>query len=160
MTMRTVRALAASVALIGVPHAFVGAQPPSLAGEWELSEAKSHLGLLHGQFPTQGLLKVEQTSTSVKVTADAMTPAGRATHGMAEYALTGKATPTRGPQGMTLLNTGRFVGAVLETETTIVGGAAPVTRKARWTVAPDGRTLTVDQSIGLLKYKLVYDRTR
>ena len=159
--MQILKRTLAVVAAVTLTAGAVQAQAPNFAGQWELNAAKSDFGQMAGQAPTKITMTVEQTATTVKVAQAMATPQGDM-NTSTEYGLDGKQTSSPGPQGMTMLSTAKFDGPVLAIESKMSREGMDMTRITRWTLAPDGKSLTVDQNLvtpmGPFAMKLVFDK--
>jgi len=153
------RTLAAAAAL--TIAATAQAQAPNFAGQWELNATKSDFGPMAAQAPSKIAMTVTQTATSVKVAQAMTTPQGDL-NSTSEYTLDGKQTTSTGPDGSPVLNSAKLDGPVLAIETKMSRQGMDITRVSRWTLAPDGKSITVDQNLatpmGAMSMKIVFDK--
>jgi len=156
-----VRRTLAAAAVITVSAAAASAQPktPDFSGQWELNTGKSDLGPAAGMI-TKITFTVAQTPANIKFTQAVSTVQGDQTSSQ-DYTLDGKETEGAGPGGMTIVRSAKFAG-----DTIVILGkmkdAADQGQTSRWTLAPDGKTMLIQQQIsspmGAMSMKLVFDK--
>ena len=141
------------------PAAPAAAATPSFAGTWEINAAKSDFG----QFPAPGKLTmtVEQSATALKSTQAMSTPNGDVNTTL-DLALDGKETTGTGFGGMATKNVAKLDGGALVVNTKMQGQGGEMTQTSKWTLSPDGKVLTVAQSLtgpmGAINFTLVLDK--
>jgi hypothetical protein len=151
-------ALAAT--LITVAAATAGAQSlPNYAGTWEMNPAKSNFG----QFPApaKNVMVIEQTATTIKVAQTVAGPNGDITLNQ-EYSLEGKTTTGSGYGGATTSTIATFDASGLATKTKVSTPQGEMSQTSKWTLAPDGKTLSIDQGMtspmGELSFHVVFEK--
>jgi hypothetical protein len=139
--------------------AAVASAAPSFAGTWEINAAKSDFG----QFPAPSKLTmtVEQSPTALKSKQVMSTPNGDFDTTL-DLALDGKETTGTGFGGMTTKNVAKLDAGALVVNTKLQAQGAEMTQTSRWTLSPDGKMLTVAQSMtgpmGAINFTLVLDK--
>lgn len=181
--VRAARRAIALAVLLGASVATAGAQTPAkpsapaaaakpaatapsgpaaaFAGTWEMVPARSDFGPAAAQAPSKITLTVEPSETKVRFT-QAMTGAAGSRSQSKEYALDGTPTREDAPGGITATSTAKMDGAAFLVQTQLSVGEQEATQTSRWTLAPDGKELTVDQQIatamGPMVMKIVFVR--
>jgi hypothetical protein len=119
-------------------------QAPNLSGTWELDVAKSSFGMMPG--PSKATLVIAHKEPELKVTSTQTTPGGDRT-ATNSYTTDGKAAKNVGAMGNEVTSTLKWDGAVLTNASTTQVQGNDVSITERWTVAPDGRTLTINRTV-------------
>ena len=106
-------------------------------------------------------MTVEQTDTTFAFTQTVLTPGGERSARQA-YTLDGREQAQAAPEGVTVTGSARAADGAITVAATIVRGGTPTRQTSRWTLSPDGRTMTLDQDVetpnGPRRLKLVFDR--
>jgi len=132
---------------------------PNFSGTWEINAAKSDFG----QFPAPSKLTmtIEQSATTLKSTQATTTPNGDI-NATLELALDGKETTGTGFGGMTTKSVTKLDAGALVVNTKMQGQGGEMTQTSKWTLSPDGKMLTVAQSLagpmGALNFTIVLDK--
>lgn len=150
---------AATLTLAAATTAFAQAKTPDFSGQWEMNVAKSELGPMAGAV-TKVNFTVEQSPTTLKYTQNISTVQGDRSMAQ-EFTLDGKEITETAPTGQTVVRSAKFDGDALLLVGKVQGTEQGQT--TRWTLAPDGKTMTVDQQItgtpaGTLALKFVFDK--
>ena len=134
----------AAITLVAAPAAARAQQAPNLSGTWELDVAQSDFGMMPG--PTKATLVVEHKEPALKVVSTQVTPRGERT-ATSSYTTDGKESKNTGAMGNEVTSTLKWDGAVLTNaaKTQVQGNDVSITE--RWSVAPDGRTLTINRTV-------------
>jgi len=132
---------------------------PDFGGTWEINAAKSDFG----QFPAPSKLTmtVVQSPTTLKSTQLMSTPNGDVNTTI-DLALDGKETTGTGFGGMATKNVAKLDAGALVVNTSMQAQGAEMTQTSKWTLSPDGKLLTVAQSLngpmGALSFTMVFDK--
>ena len=149
---------AAALTLVAATTAVAQAKAPDFSGTWEMNVAKSELGPMAGAV-TKVNFTVEQTPTTLKFTQNISTVQGDRTQSQ-EFTLDGKEVTETAPTGQTVVRSAKVDGDALLLVGKVQGTEQGQT--SRWTLGPDGKTMTVDQNIsspmGALTLKFVFDK--
>jgi hypothetical protein len=160
-------ALAAALLALGAAPAALRAQTtatpaasvakaPDLTGTWELDVAKSEFGMVPP--PQKSTIVVEHKEPTLKVTTTSVTQAGERST-TSNYTTDGKESKNQNPNG-SLTSTMKWEGATLVHAGSLQVQGNDVKLAERWTVAPDGKVLTVERHIatmmGEMEMKMVY----
>ncbi|HZF68775.1 MAG TPA: hypothetical protein VEZ47_12100 [Gemmatirosa sp.] len=147
----------AAITLVAAPAAARAQQAPNLSGTWELDVAQSDFGMMPG--PTKATLVVEHKEPALKVVSTQVTPRGERT-ATSSYTTDGKESKNTGAMGNEVVSTLRWDGAVLTNASKTQMQGTEVGIAERWTVAPDGKTLTIARTLqapmGEMQMKVVY----
>jgi hypothetical protein len=152
-----------AAALVVLSAAAASAQPkaPDFNGQWELNVAKSDFGPMAQQAPTKATMTVTQSAASIKLVQAVSTPMGDQNQTQ-ELALDGQDHTMPGMDGQPATSAAKVDGDAVVVNTKMSREGADITMVSRWTLSPDGKTLTVARDIatpmGALAMKLVYDK--
>ena len=142
-----------------VAHTTTSAAAPNFAGTWEMNAAKSDFG----QFPAPSKLTmtVEQSATSLK-SVQAMSTQQGDVNTTIDLSLDGKETTGTGMMGATTKSVAKIDGGALVVDTKVSMQGAEMTQASKWSLSPDGKQLTVAQSLngpmGALAFTIVLDK--
>src|SRR2546423_5747223 len=125
-----------SLALISL--SVLSAQSPNLSGVWKLNLEKSKVT---GPPPTNHLLIIDQQGSKITESTGVFTARGE-TRSSATYNTDGKASMNAW-RGLPMRSTATWDGSTFVIDSK-VAGARPATMKEKYTLSPDGNTLTVD----------------
>jgi hypothetical protein len=149
--------VAAALLFATTSAASAQAKAPDFSGQWELNAAKSDLGPA-AQFITKLAFTVEQTPATIKFTQNVTTPQGDRSNSQ-EFTLDGKEVAEDTPQGPAV-RSAKVDGDAIVFVGKLKSGEG--SQNSRWTLAPDGKTMQIDQSItgpmGAMTMKLVLDK--
>lgn len=130
--------------LVFAPGAIAGQAPPNLTGTWVLQENQSDLGTIGAPVIRRDVIDHREPQLTVQRTVRG--PGGETT-GTFIYAADGKAYKNRaGPNEIT--STLKWEGATLVVLSTLPTPEGTVTLTDRITLAPDGKTLTLQRVLG------------
>lgn len=153
----TTVAVAAAALVAVAPSAARAQQAPNLSGTWEMDAAQSDFGMMPG--PTKSTLVIEHKDPALKVVATQVTPRGERT-ATNSYTTDGKESKNTGGMGNEVVSTLKWDGAVLTNAAKTQMQGAEVAINERWTVGPDGKTLTIARTVqspmGEMQMKVVY----
>lgn len=136
---------------------------PDFSGTWEMNASKSDFGPLAGagQAPSKITMTVTQTTTTVKV-VQAMSTAQGDVNQTSDYTLDGKEATSNAADGQPQTIAATMDGGVLVIRSKFSREGADITRTSRWTLAPDGKSLVVDQALGTpmgpMAFKVVFEK--
>ncbi|MSV35439.1 MAG: hypothetical protein EXQ47_07555 [Bryobacterales bacterium] len=121
------------------------AQTPNLSGEWKLNLARSNFG----SFPAPlGITRtIKQEGLTLTMTIVQKGPQGEITSQLT-YTTDGKPV-TNKMQGGDSQSSAQWIGDKLMIESSREIQGATLTQKDIWTLAPDGKTLTIDSRVTL-----------
>jgi hypothetical protein len=132
--------------------------PIDFSGTWVLNIEKSNFG--GEQPPTSKVQRVEQKGTELTVTIDEADYRGKV-HGVARYATDGQEA-VNDVLGNPMTSSISWEGAVLVMRTWGKFGEADITLSDRWSLSPDGKTLTMAREFRghgrVVSQTLVFDR--
>ncbi len=132
---------------------------PDLTGTWELNTAKSDFGPMPA--PSKVTMVVTQSATSIKLVQAIATPAGEQSNTQ-EFSLDGQAKTSNGVDGQPITSVGKIDSGMVVIDVKANRQGMDITQALRFSVAPDGRTLTLNQdvasSMGGARLKMVFDR--
>jgi hypothetical protein len=152
------RPLAAAFAVALAARA-AAAQTPDLTGRWEVDPARSDFA--RATPPAKLVMTVEQTATTFAFTQTVGAPGGERSARQA-YTLDGREQAQPAPDGITVTGSARAADGGITVDATIVRGGTPTRQTSRWTLSPDGKTMTLEQQVetpnGPARLKLVFDR--
>jgi hypothetical protein len=147
----------AAITLVAAPAAARAQQAPNLSGTWELDVAQSDFGMMPG--PTKATLVVEHREPALKIVSTQVTPRGERT-ATNSYTTDGKESKNTGAMGNAVVSTLKWDGAVLTNASKTQMQGTEVSIAERWTVGPDGKTLTIARTVqapmGEMQMKVVY----
>lgn len=145
----------------GAPGSQVMAKHPNMAGMWELDVAKSNFA--QGA-PTKGTMVLTQAGDTITTTATASMPTGDVKNTM-HHMVGGAATTDTiggGGQQMPFTSTSRWDGTTLVVDGKASSQGMEIPVVSRYTLSPDGKTLTIDQVIttpgGEMTQRIVYNK--
>ena len=140
------------------------AKAPDFSGQWELNVAKSDFGPMaqQGAAPTKGSLTVTQSGAALKMAQSTSTPMGDQ-NSTQELTLDGQEHTMNGADGQPVTASAKVDGDALVVNSKLNRGGMDITLVSRWTLSPDGKTITVDRQIlgtpmGTMTMKLVYEK--
>ena len=155
------RSLAAALVVCSAAAASAQPKAPDFNGQWELNVAKSDFGPMAQQAPTTASMTVTQSATSIKLVQAVSTPMGDQNQTQ-ELALDGQERTMPGMDGEPATSAAKVEGDAMVVNTKMSRQGADITMTSRWTLSPDGKSLTVARDIatpmGALTMKLVYDK--
>ncbi|AHG88989.1 hypothetical protein J421_1452 [Gemmatirosa kalamazoonensis] len=158
--MKLLKRTLAAFAVVTLTAGAAAAQTtaPDFSGQWELNTAKSDLGPMAGML-TKITLTVDHKAPALKYTQAVSTSQGDQTMSQS-VTLDGKEVSETAPTGQTVLRTAKMDGGAVLIVAKLQG--TDQSQQSRWTLAPDGKSLTIDQQIaspaGALTLKLVFDK--
>lgn len=143
--VRRLLPLGALVAALFLTGSTTQAQTPNLSGEWKLNLARSNFG----SFPAPlGITRtVKQAGLTLTMTIVQKDPRGEVTSQLT-YTTDGKPV-TNKMQGGDSKGSAQWIGDKLMIESSREIQGATLTQKDTWTLAPDGKTLTIDSRVTL-----------
>ena len=160
MFKRTLATAAALTLTLGAATAQAQAKGPNLSGQWEMNAAKSDFGPAAAQAPSKIMLDVEQSDTLFKFTQAMTTPMGD--RNVSQVFVFGKEKSQTGPNGASIVSTAKLDAQAVVIDAKMSQGGQEATQVLRWTLAPDGKTMTLDQQIGTpmgaMNMKIVFDK--
>ena len=137
------------------------AKAPDFSGQWELNVAKSDFGPMAQQSPTKVSMTVTQSGSSLKFAQAASTPMGDQNITQ-EFTLDGQEHTMNGADGQPVTSSAKFEGDALVVNSKLNRQGMDITQVSRWTLAPDGKTMTVDRQLatpmGAMAMKLVFEK--
>ena len=155
------RSLAAALVVVSATAASAQPKAPDFNGQWELNVAKSDFGPMAQQAPTKASMTVTQSATSIKLVQAVSSPMGDQNQTQ-ELALDGQDHTMPGMDGQPATSSAKVDGEAVVVNTKMTREGTDITMTSRWTLSPDGKTLTVARVIatpmGPLAMKLVYDK--
>jgi hypothetical protein len=155
------RTFAAAVAVFSATVASAQPKAADFNGQWELNVAKSDFGPMAQQAPTKASMTVTQSPASIKLVQAVTTAAGDQNQTQ-ELALDGQDHTAPGMDGQPATSSAKLDGDAVVVNTKMTREGTDITMVSRWTLSPDGKTLTVARDIvtpmGPLAMKLVYDK--
>ncbi|GLC25633.1 hypothetical protein [Roseisolibacter agri] len=154
------RLLAAAFVAAVVVASPAQAQPrPDFTGRWIVDTARSDFA--HVTPPARMLMTVAQTDSTFTFTQTVATPTGERS-ATQSYPLDGKERTQPTPDGVKVVGSARATDAGITVDATITRGQTPAHQVSRWSLSPDGRTMTLEQDVetprGPTKLKLVFAR--
>jgi hypothetical protein len=157
--MQILKRTLAAAALVAAAATTAAAQAPDFTGQWEMNAAKSDLGPAAGAL-TKLVFTIQQSPTTLKFSQAISTTQGDQTIEQ-EFTLDGKEVTRTVPTGQTVVTTAKVEGGAIVLAGKVQGADAGQT--SRWTLAPDGKSMTIDQSMtggpmGPLTMKFVLDK--
>jgi len=117
---------------------------PNFTGDWKLNKAKSDLGMMADRIPEDFVIKVDHKEPELKI----INPGMRGGNQESKITTDGKESVTKrqGPMGeVTARSVARWEGEALTVKTNIEMGNNTMDQSERWTLAKDGRTLTIER---------------
>ena len=153
-----IRRLLSVTFLLALPIASVFAQQkPNFSGTWTLNVAKSDFGILGGPNSRTDVIIHKGPSLSNVIVANTQQGKQEFKH---NYTTDGKATVNQ-LGTVEIKSTAKWVGSNLVISSTYILNA-PVSSEARWTLSPDGKTLTISTrfkgSLGNTSQNLVFEK--
>jgi hypothetical protein len=149
---------AAALVVAATTTAAAQAKAPDFSGQWEMNTSKSDLGPMAGAI-TKLVFTVQQSPTTLKFSQAVSTTQGDQTIDQ-ELTLDGKEITRTIPTGQTVVTTAKVEGDAIVLAGKLQGGEGGQT--SRWTLAPDGKSMTIDQQMsgpmGALTMKFVLDK--
>lgn len=132
---------------------------PDLSGTWELDVARSNYGMMPA--PQKGTLVIEHREPALKVTATQVSERGERTT-TSSYTTDGRESRNTNAMGAEAVSVLKWEGAVLTNQTKAQMMGNDITIAERWSLAADGRTLTIARKIaapmGEMEMSSVYTR--
>ena len=147
MSMRfrsVIPAVAAVVAFAAVPTAARAQQAPNLSGTWELDASQSNFGMMPP--PQKATVVIEHQEPTLKVTRTTVTARGERTTSET-FTTDGKESKNAGPMGNEYTSVLKWDGVVLTNTSKRQMQGNEIDISERWTVAPDGKTLTIARTV-------------
>lgn len=155
--MRTSKWLVLALLMLSAGLAFAQAKP-NFSGEWTLVPAKSDFGGMPG--PSSGTQKITHNDPQLKVVNTQTGEQGTMTM-ESSYTTDGKECVNSGPFGEVKSKV-KWDGPALVIDSTLDFQGNPVTITNRWTLADDGKTLTVNMhfasQMGEGDAKIIYEK--
>ncbi len=138
MAQLNARVLTALVMVCGFALA---ADKPNFSGTWTLQTAKSDFGSFPP--PTKSTLKVDHQDPKLNFTSIAETEMGEQTIEL--KLLTDGTETTNEVMGMQVKTTAKWDGSAIAMQSKVTTPNGDVTLDERWSLADDGKTLTIDR---------------
>ena len=155
------RSLAAAALVVCSAAASAQPKAPDFSGQWELNVGKSDFGQMAQMAPTKATLTVTQSGSAIKLVQAVSTPMGDQNNTQ-EFALDGQDHTVPGMDGQPATAAAKVDGEAVVMNTKMSRQGADITMISRWSLSPDGKTLTVARDIaspmGAMTMKLVYDK--
>ncbi len=120
-------------------------QPPNLSGEWKLNLTRSNFGSFPAPLSITRSVKHEGSTLTMSILQKS--PQGEVTTQLT-YTTDGKPL-TNKVQGGESKGSAQWIGDKLMIESSREIQGATLTQKDIWTLAPDGKTLTIDSRVTL-----------
>ncbi len=119
----------------------LAAEKPNFSGTWTLETAKSDFGSFPP--PTKSTLKVDHQDPKLNFTSTAETEMGEQTIEL--KLLTDGTESTNEVMGMQVKTTAKWDGNAVAMQSKVTTPNGDVTLDERWSLADDGKTLTIDR---------------
>ncbi len=140
--MTSLRRAAGLLALAAI--ASFAQDKPNFTGDWKLNKAKSELGMMADRIPEDFVIKVEHKDPELKI----VNPGMRGGTQESKITTDGKQTVSKrqGQMGeVTAKSVAKWDGEALTVTTNVEMGNNTMDQSERWTLAKDGKTLTIQR---------------
>jgi hypothetical protein len=135
------RSAVAVIAVLAATSLF-GQSKPDFSGTWKLNKAKSELGMMADRIPEDFAVKIDHKEPEIKIAQPGM----RGGTQESKVTTDGKAAESTSETPMGEVKSkavAKWDGAALILDVSREIGGQTMSQSDRWTLAPDGKTLTI-----------------